>query len=48
LWFCRVFFAVRTRIEERELMRGLPGYADYAARVRYRSAARIVLRECDA
>lgn len=31
-----LLFAVRTRIEERELMRGLPGYADYAARVRYR------------
>jgi protein-S-isoprenylcysteine O-methyltransferase Ste14 len=31
-----LLFAVRTRIEERELVRGLPGYADYAARVRYR------------
>ena len=31
-----LLFAIRTRIEERELMRGLPGYADYAARVRYR------------
>jgi hypothetical protein len=31
----------------RELMR-LAGHADYAARVRYRSAARIVLRENDA
>jgi protein-S-isoprenylcysteine O-methyltransferase Ste14 len=31
-----LLFAVRTHIEERELMRGLPGYADYAARVRYR------------
>lgn len=28
--------AVRIRIEERTLMAGLPGYADYAARVRYR------------
>jgi protein-S-isoprenylcysteine O-methyltransferase Ste14 len=31
-----VLFAVRTRIEEREMIAGLPGYADYAARVRYR------------
>lgn len=31
-----LLFAVRTRIEERELVRGLPDYADYAARVRYR------------
>jgi len=31
-----VLFAVRTRIEERALVEGLPGYADYAARVRYR------------
>ena len=31
-----VLFAVRTRIEERALLAGLPGYADYAARVRYR------------
>ena len=29
-------FAIRTEIEERALRRGLPGYADYAARVRYR------------
>jgi protein-S-isoprenylcysteine O-methyltransferase Ste14 len=29
-------FAIRTRIEERELTVGLSGYADYAARVRYR------------
>jgi protein-S-isoprenylcysteine O-methyltransferase Ste14 len=29
-------FAIRTRIEERALIAGLPGYADYAARVRYR------------
>jgi hypothetical protein len=32
----------------RERMHGLAGHADYAARVRYRSAARIVLRENDA
>jgi protein-S-isoprenylcysteine O-methyltransferase Ste14 len=31
-----VLFAVRARIEERALLAGLPGYADYAARVRYR------------
>jgi protein-S-isoprenylcysteine O-methyltransferase Ste14 len=31
-------FAIRTEIEERALRRGLPGYADYAARVRYRLA----------
>jgi protein-S-isoprenylcysteine O-methyltransferase Ste14 len=31
-----VLFAVRTRIEERTLTAGLPGYADYASRVRYR------------
>jgi protein-S-isoprenylcysteine O-methyltransferase Ste14 len=29
-------FAVRIRIEERTLREGLPGYADYVARVRYR------------
>jgi len=29
-------FAIRTEIEERALRRGLPGYTDYAARVRYR------------
>lgn len=29
-------FAVRIRIEERTLREGLPDYADYAARVRYR------------
>ncbi|MBR1172361.1 isoprenylcysteine carboxylmethyltransferase family protein [Bradyrhizobium sp. KB893862 SZCCT0404] len=29
-------FAVRIRIEERTLREGLPGYVDYAARVRYR------------
>jgi protein-S-isoprenylcysteine O-methyltransferase Ste14 len=31
-----MLLAVRIRIEERTLMAGLPGYADYAARVRYR------------
>jgi protein-S-isoprenylcysteine O-methyltransferase Ste14 len=31
-----LLFAVRTRIEERALAAGLPDYADYAARVRYR------------
>ncbi|SFJ93915.1 methyltransferase family protein [Bradyrhizobium sp. cf659] len=31
-----VLFAVRIRIEERTLREGLPGYSDYAARVRYR------------
>ena len=31
-----LLFAVRTRIEERALAEGLPDYADYAARVRYR------------
>jgi protein-S-isoprenylcysteine O-methyltransferase Ste14 len=31
-----VLFAIRVRIEERTLMAGLPGYADYVARVRYR------------
>jgi protein-S-isoprenylcysteine O-methyltransferase Ste14 len=31
-----VLFAIRSRIEERTLIEGLPGYADYAARVRYR------------
>jgi protein-S-isoprenylcysteine O-methyltransferase Ste14 len=31
-----VLFAVRAGIEERALVEGLPGYADYAARVRYR------------
>ena len=31
-----VLFAIRTRIEERVLIAGLPGYADYRARVRYR------------
>lgn len=31
-----VLFALRTGIEERALIAELPGYADYAARVRYR------------
>ena len=31
-----LLFAIRTRIEERALGEGLPDYADYAARVRYR------------
>lgn len=31
-----VIFAIRTGIEENTLTTGLPGYADYAARVRYR------------
>jgi protein-S-isoprenylcysteine O-methyltransferase Ste14 len=31
-----LLFGARTLIEERTLMTGLPGYADYAARVRYR------------
>jgi protein-S-isoprenylcysteine O-methyltransferase Ste14 len=31
-----VLFAIRARIEERALVEGLPGYADYAERVRYR------------
>jgi len=31
-----LLFAIRTRIEERALIAGLTGYADYAARVRYR------------
>jgi protein-S-isoprenylcysteine O-methyltransferase Ste14 len=31
-----VLFAVRAGIEERALVAGLPGYADYAGRVRYR------------
>ncbi len=31
-----ILFGLRTRIEERTLTNGLPGYADYAARVRYR------------
>jgi protein-S-isoprenylcysteine O-methyltransferase Ste14 len=31
-----VLFAIRARIEERALVAGLPDYADYAERVRYR------------
>jgi protein-S-isoprenylcysteine O-methyltransferase Ste14 len=31
-----ILFAIRAGIEERALRAGLPGYADYAARVRYR------------
>jgi protein-S-isoprenylcysteine O-methyltransferase Ste14 len=31
-----VLFGIRTRIEENTLVAGLPGYVDYAARVRYR------------
>jgi protein-S-isoprenylcysteine O-methyltransferase Ste14 len=31
-----LLFAIRIRIEERTLREGLPGYADYAARVRHR------------
>jgi protein-S-isoprenylcysteine O-methyltransferase Ste14 len=31
-----LLFAIRARIEERALIEGLPDYADYAARVRYR------------
>ena len=31
-----ILFGIRTRIEENTLTTGLPGYADYAARVRYR------------
>jgi len=31
-----ILFAIRAGIEERALVAGLPGYADYVARVRYR------------
>jgi protein-S-isoprenylcysteine O-methyltransferase Ste14 len=31
-----VLFAIRARIEERTLLAGLPGYADYTRQVRYR------------
>jgi protein-S-isoprenylcysteine O-methyltransferase Ste14 len=31
-----ILFGIRTRVEENTLTAGLPGYADYAARVRYR------------
>ncbi len=33
-----VLFGIRSGIEERALVAGLPGYADYAAKVRYRLA----------
>ena len=36
-----VLFAVRIGIEERTLREGLPGYADYATRVRYRLLPRV-------
>jgi protein-S-isoprenylcysteine O-methyltransferase Ste14 len=36
-----VLFAVRIRIEERTLREGLPGYSDYATRVRYRLLPRV-------
>ena len=31
-----ILLAIRSGIEERALIAGLPGYADYVARVRYR------------
>ena len=31
-----LLLAIRIHIEERTLLQGLPGYADYASRVRYR------------
>ena len=31
-----ILFAIRARIEERALVAGLSGYADYVSRVRYR------------
>jgi protein-S-isoprenylcysteine O-methyltransferase Ste14 len=31
-----LLFAIRARIEERALLKGLPGYADYTTQVRYR------------
>jgi len=31
-----LLFAIRSRLEERTLLAGLSGYADYTARVRYR------------
>jgi len=31
-----ILLAIRAGIEERALIAGLPGYADYVARVRYR------------
>jgi protein-S-isoprenylcysteine O-methyltransferase Ste14 len=36
-----VLFAIRAGIEERALLAGLPGYADYMARVRYRLVPRL-------
>jgi protein-S-isoprenylcysteine O-methyltransferase Ste14 len=33
---CLISVVVRTALEDRTLQRGLPGYADYAKRVRYR------------
>src|SRR3569623_829351 len=36
-----LLFAARIRIEERTLIEGLPGYADYARRVRYRLVPRL-------
>jgi len=36
-----LLMASRARIEERTLFQGLPGYADYAARVRFRMLPRI-------
>lgn len=35
---CAVLFVLRTALEDRDLRAGLPGYADYARRVRYRLA----------
>ena len=31
-----MLFGIRTGIEERTLIAGLPGYGDYTSRVRYR------------
>ena len=36
-----ILFAVRAGIEERALIAGLPGYADYTTRVRYRLVPRL-------
>jgi protein-S-isoprenylcysteine O-methyltransferase Ste14 len=33
---CIVLFVVRTALEDKMLREGLPGYAEYAQRVRYR------------
>jgi protein-S-isoprenylcysteine O-methyltransferase Ste14 len=35
---CSILFILRTALEDRTLQAGLPGYADYAQRVRYRLA----------